>query len=375
VQLDLTEDQALFHETTVRFIEAELPVAKTRAWHDDSVGYDPKWLQKAAELGWFSMLVPEADGGGSVSGAGFLDAAILAEEMGRNVQPGPFVPMNVVAATIARCGTAVQRAEVLPGVVAGTTVATWAWASPDGGWDDGAGVTATGDGDRLRLDGARGAVQDAASADLLLVAASRDGEPVHVLVPTAAGGVTITPLASLDLSRRFADVSFDGVTVGDGAVVGSGAEVFDVAHQTATALTAAETVGAADALFTLTLDYARDRIAFGRPIGSFQAIKHILADQVLSLEICKAAAVAAAAAVQEADPAATEVVAMAAASVGERANALAQQCLQVHGGIGYTWEHDLHLYLRRIQSNSVLYGEPALQRERVCAFHGLGVAS
>jgi alkylation response protein AidB-like acyl-CoA dehydrogenase len=105
MQLGLTDDQALFHETTVRFIENELPLSATRAWHDDPTGYDRDWLARSAELGWFAMLVPEARGGGSVSGAGLTDAAIVAEEMGRNVQPGPFLPMHVVASAVARHGS------------------------------------------------------------------------------------------------------------------------------------------------------------------------------------------------------------------------------------------------------------------------------
>ena len=135
-------------------------------------------------------------------------------------------------------------------------------------------------------------------------------------------------------------------------------------------LNLAETVGAMDALFAMTVAYAKDRVAFGRPIGSFQAIKHILADQALYLETCKAA-VAAAVAVRR-DDGAAELVSMAAAYVGDQGNELAQQCLQVHGGIGFTWEHDLHLFLRRIRSNSALFGEPTWHRERLCALHGLG---
>jgi alkylation response protein AidB-like acyl-CoA dehydrogenase len=235
-------------------------------------------------------------------------------------------------------------------------------------------VSVTRAGDQVHLDGVRGVVQEAGSADRLLVAASDGDEPVHVLVPTSAPGVSMTPLPSLDLGRRFSDVRFEGVQVPATAVI-HGADVFEHALQVAAVLNLAETVGAADALFTSTNEYAKDRIAFGRPIGSFQAIKHILADELLSLEICKAAAVAAANAVQHRDDTAPEVISMASAAIGERAPELAQQCLQVHGGIGYTWEHDLHLYLRRIQSNSALYGEPSWHRERVCQFHELGASA
>src|SRR5277367_917361 len=368
MQPDLTDDQTLFRDTAVSFIEAELPVSGTRELHDDPLGYDRSWLRKSAELGWFAMLVPEADGGGSVSGTGLLDAAIIAEQLGRFVQPGPFIPLNVAAAAIAAEGSPAQREALLPAIVTGEQVVTWAFADSRGNWDAGAGVQARRDGDDLVLSGSRGCVQDAISADSLLVVASLDGVPAQILVPARAPGVTIRPLRTLDLARRFADVELDAVRVGRGDVLGNGGTgPLDAQLLTAVVLTCADTIGAIDALFTMTVAYAQQRIAFGRPIGSFQAIKHILADQALSLESCKAAAVAAATAVQAAAPDAAEVASMAAAYIGDVACDIAQECLQVYGGTGYAWEHDLHLYLRRVRSNSLLFREPSWRRERVCA--------
>jgi len=372
IQLDLTDDQALFHETTARFIEAELPREKTREWHERPEGFDPGWLAKAAELGWFSMLVPEEAGGGSVSDNPLADAALVAEELGRQVQPGPFVPMNVALAAIARHGDPARRAELVPAGVAGQAIVTWAATDAAGDWDLGAGVTVEARGDALVVTGERGHVQDAAQADWLLVAATRDGEPVQVLVPRDAEGVTVTPLATLDLARRLAHVRLEAVAVPADALVGGGAEALWHQHRQAVVLNLAETVGAMDELFTMTVEYAKDRVAFGRPIGSFQALKHLMADMALWLEVSKAAATAAIDAVGRDAEDAAEVAAMAAAAVGEHGNELAQQCLQVHGGIGYTWEHDLHLLMRRIQSNSVLFGSPTWHREQLCRVHGLG---
>src|ERR1700735_495192 len=142
MQPDLTDEQTLFRDTAVSFIEAELPVAGTRELHDDPLGYDPSWLRKSAELGWFAMMVPESEGGGSVSDAGLLDAAIVAEQLGRFVQPGPFIPMNVVAAAIAAEGSAARREPLLPRIVTGEQVVAWAFADAHGNWDAGTGVQA-----------------------------------------------------------------------------------------------------------------------------------------------------------------------------------------------------------------------------------------
>ena len=369
MEVELSDDQVLVHETAVRFVEAELPLTATRGLHDDPLGYDRAWLRKSAELGWFGMLVPEALGGGCVSEHGLADAAIVAEVLGRAVQPGPFLPMNVVAAALAGGGSDRLQQEVLPALVAGEEVAAWAWTDAVGEIDGGAGVAASADGDRIVLRGRRGFVVEAPSADHLLVAATLDGQAVHVLVPAGADGVVRTPLAGLDLSRRFAHVDLDDVAVPADAVVRvDGGSL----HRTAVVLLLAGMVGAMDALFDMTVAYAKDRTAFGRPIGSFQALKHVLADQAMHLEAAKAVSAAATRAVARGDDDAAAVVHMAAAHVGERGPELAQECLQVHGGIGYTWEHDLHLLMRRIRSDALLLGEPTWHREQLCRFHDLG---
>jgi len=370
--IDLTDDQRLFAETTLRFVETEYPLSRTRELHDDPLGYPRAWVEQGAELGWFGLLVPEAHGGGSVSDNGVVDALLVADALGRYVQPGPFVPMNVAASALAAHGAPRLRAEILPEIVAGRMVATWAFADQNGTIDDGAGVTVTRGDDRVTVHGTRGFVQDAVSADQILITGVLDGVPVQVLVPARAPGVTVHPLQSLDLARRFAHVTLDGVTVPADMVVDGGPAAFDSQLQVAVALNAAETVAAMDALFAMTVAYAKDRVAFGRPIGSFQAIKHILADQALVLETSKAGVDALARAAARGGPEAGEVAHTVAAYLGERGPELAQQCLQVHGGIGFTWEHDLHLYMRRIQSNAALYGGPSWHRERLCALHGLG---
>ncbi|MET0196796.1 MAG: acyl-CoA dehydrogenase family protein [Rhodococcus fascians] len=369
MELTLSEDQELFHETTVRFIEAELPIAATRQLHDDPIGFERPWWKSAAELGWFTMLVPEEEGGGSVSGSGLIDATIIAEEVGRHVQPGPFIPTNIVALAVAEGGSADQKSALLPQLMSGDTVAAWAFASVAGFWDLGAGLTATRDGRNLRLDGFRGFVQDAVDADVVLVVADLAGETLELLVPTSTPGLQVRPLEGLDLSRRMSHINFDNVIVAASDAVSVDP---DRLLQTAVVLNLADTVGAMDALMTMTVSYAKDRIAFGRPIGSFQALKHILADQALHLETSKAGVASAARALHSDDENAAQVVSMVAAYVGDVADELAQMSLQIHGGIGYTWEHDLHLLMRRVRSNAALYGTSTWHRERVCALYEFG---
>lgn len=374
MDVGLTTEQELLGKTTAQFVQAACPLTRIREVAEAGTGVDADYLRQGADLGWFSLLVPEDHGGGSVSGEGVIDAAVLAMVRGRFLQPGPFVPTNVVAATLAAVGSTSHQSEVLPALMAGEATATWAGADAGGSWDAGAGVAATATDAGWVLTGRKGLVQDAGPADWLLVTADLDGTAVQFLVPAGAGGVTVEPFTSFDLSRRFTEVAFDGVQVTRDDLVGSAdgdAGTLERQLQLAMVLTVAESVGAMDELFGVCLEYAKVRTAFGRPIGSFQAIKHLLADTSLLLEQSKAIALAAARAVQEQRDDAGEVASMAKSFVGEAGIQLAQSCWQVFGGIGYTWEHDLHLYLRRLTTDAALYGQPAWHRERICAIHGL----
>jgi alkylation response protein AidB-like acyl-CoA dehydrogenase len=373
MDLELSDDQELFRETTARFIDARCPIPRVRELADTPVAHDPALLGEAGELGWFALFVPEAHGGGTVSGSAVRDAVIVAEERGRFVQPGPFVATNVVAFALAREGTDEQQAAHLADLATGTCTASWAFTARDGAPDVGA-VQAVAAGDGYTLTGVAGLVSEGASADVFLVSTA-DGDAVtQFVVDTATPGVDVVPLDGLDLTRRFADVRFDEVTVPASAVLGApgaGQASIDAQLDVAVALTVAESVGAMQRLAEITIDYAKARIAFGRPIGSFQALKHILADISFWAEVSAAAATAAANAVADGRPTASEIASIAKAYVGDAGTELAQMCLQVHGGIGFTWEHDLHFYLRRLAADRVLYGDPDWHRERICRIHGL----
>ncbi len=372
MNLDLSPDQELVRDTTRRFLSERAPLTEVRRLADDAAGYDRGYWRQGAELGWTAMLVPEEHGGGSLTGEGLLDLVLVAEEMGRLVSPGPLVPVNVVASALGAAGTPAQRAEVLPGLIAGDTMAAWCLAEPGGAWGstDHLAVTAEQTSAGWVLSGTKGPIEAAAGADHLLVVARTAGGPTQFLVPADTPGVTITALRSLDLVRRFAEVRFDRTEVPDGAVVGElGGAAADVERQllVAIALQSAETVGVLDRTFAFTLEYAFDRYSFGRPLASYQALKHRFADLKMWLEACHATATGAADAVQAGTPDAGRLASVAAAYIGERSTAMVQDCVQLHGGIGITWEHDIHLYLRRATVNRETYGTPHQHRQRLAA--------
>ncbi len=238
----------------------------------------------------------------------------------------------------------------------------------------GVSVTATPQGEGFTISGQARPVPGALGADWLLVSTDGNDGVSQFMVDAISPGITVTPLEALDVTQRYGSVSFDDVVVPVTSAIGhaGGADRdVEVQLQLACVLSTAETVGAMDALFELTRRYALDRTAFGRPIGSFQAVKHQLADLSLALEASKAIAAAAVRAVQEDRKEAGEVVSMAKSWVADAGIDLAQGCAQVFAGIGFTWEHDLHLFLRRITMNGVLFGQPDWHRERICRAHGL----
>lgn len=377
MDLHLSDDQELFRETTRRFLESTCPVQTVREWADkEPAGFPAAWWRQGAELGWTSLLVAEDDGGGSVSGHGLLDLVLVAEEMGRLVSPGPLLPTNLVAAAVAASGTAEQRSQILPPLLSGESVATWCLEEVGSPWGAG-GVALQAEpvsGGGFVLTGEKGPSEAAGEADWLLVTARTPEGLGQFLVPADAPGVTVSPVQSLDLVRRFATVRFESVAVGPERVLGeAGHADADVERllQLAVVIQCAEMAGAVDAMFQRTLEYAFDRYSFGRPLASYQALKHRFADMKLWLEASHATTSGAARAVDAGDAKAAELVSVAKAYVGDRAPLILQDCVQLHGGIGVTWDHDLHLYLRRVVQDRVLFGTPADHRERVALLSGL----
>jgi alkylation response protein AidB-like acyl-CoA dehydrogenase len=365
VDLDLRPDQQALAMASERLIEDLCPLPRVRQLAESGGALDPAYTSRAGALGWFGLLE---------SGRGVLDAAAVAEQRGRFLQPGPFVPTSTVVFALAEGGTEAQRATVLPSLARGDELASWAVCDAVGTVAPMADLDARSTATGFTLTGTRGIVPDAHQVEWLLVAAGHDGRVVHLLVPTSAPGVQITLLDGLDLTRPLCEVVFDDVAVSADAVVGAGGDGWDQHRRqlhVAIALALAETVGAMDRLFEWTVGYAKDRTAFGRPIGSFQAMKHLLADNSRLLETSKAVAVAAARAVDDDPSAAAEVVSMAKAFVAEASVELAHACWQTFGGVAYTWDHDFHLYLRRLTADAAQHGDAVWHHERICAIHEL----
>ncbi|MCV7101620.1 acyl-CoA dehydrogenase family protein [Mycobacterium palustre] len=355
-------EKILFASTTQAFLQKEASLRRVRELHAEGLSFDPAWWQRAAELGWTALLVPEDMGGGSVSGSGVEDLAMVAEQLGKTVAPGPLYPVSVVLSALVDCADSQSHADTIEALVSGETVASWAVSEPGRGWAPlDASVTATETEAGFRIDGTKDRVEAGAQSAVLLVVA-RCGDGIgQFLVPTDAPGVDIAPQQSVDLVKQFARVRFDGVVVGRSAAVGTAAEtpgLIDRQSQIAQVLQCAEVVGILQTVFDFTTAWALDRHTFGRPLASYQALKHKFADMKLWLEACRATTAAAVADVAARAPRAGLSASIAKSYVGEMAGRIVQDCVQMHGGIGVTWEHDLHLYLRRVTLYRSMFGTP-----------------
>jgi alkylation response protein AidB-like acyl-CoA dehydrogenase len=365
VSVDLVPDQEFLRDTTARFLGAETPVDELRRLRDDPRGFDETWWRRGADLGWTSLLVAEELGGGSVSGRGLVDLSLIAYEFGHHAAPGPLGPANVVAGAV---GSLPEGPAMVAEILAGAP-ATWCVEEPAGGLLSGQfDLEVRPEGDEVVIEGIKRPVESAAQAQYLLVS-GRSGDGItQVVVPAGTAGVSFEPMSSVDLTRRFFKVTFDSTRVTSDMVVGGvgrGAEAVQRQLGQALVVANAESVGAMARAFDMTVEWAFDRYSFGRPLASYQELKHRFADMKSWLEAGQAIADASAdaAAVDAAD--APELLSAAKAFIGHYGVELVQDCVQIHGGIGVTFDHDLHLFLRRVTLNSALWGTPAAHRQRL----------
>ncbi|WP_445170002.1 acyl-CoA dehydrogenase family protein [Mycolicibacterium sp. Dal123E01] len=351
-------EQMLFASTTQAFLEKEGSLARVRELHAADSSFDAAWWQRAAELGWASLLVPEELGGGSVSGDGLADLALVAEQIGHSVAPGPLHPVSIVLAGLVEAPGG--HGDTIDALVSGELVASWAVYEPRRPLSPlQPGVTATRTESGYRIDGVKDRVEAGTDAGVFLVVADLEGAPRQFLVP--ADRTEVTEQRSVDMVKRYARVEFNGAEVDESAVVGDAAQtpaIIERQRQVALVLQCAEIVGILDTVLAMTTQWMFDRHSFGRPLASYQALKHRLADMKMWFEACRGTTAGAVAAVSARSDSAPLLVSVAKAYVAERAPVMLQDCVQLHGGIGVTWEHDLHLFLRRAALYRALYGSP-----------------
>ncbi|HYA67826.1 MAG TPA: acyl-CoA dehydrogenase family protein, partial [Acidimicrobiales bacterium] len=347
MRLKPNEDQQFLRETTDRFLSNTVPVGQLRKLRDHPAGFEEEYWRQGAELGWTSLLVPEDRGGGSVSGGALADATVLAHEFGRHAAPGPFLSCNLAAAAL---GTedSPRHGDVLDDLLSGSGIVSWCFTegTADGHRPEGLALEITIDDDNLVVDGVKRPVEAAGQAGHLLVTGRTGAGVTQALVPVDAPGVSLEPMESVDLTRRFWAVRFEQVRLPLDARIGEvGGAVDQVERQLRVGLVllAAEAVGAMERAFDMTVEWAFDRYTFGRPLASYQALKHRFADMKTWLEASHAVTDAAADAVDCNRQEAAELASVAAAFVGQYGSELVQDCVQIHGGIGLTYEHDLHL--------------------------------
>jgi alkylation response protein AidB-like acyl-CoA dehydrogenase len=358
MDFDFDEGQYELQREARRFLEAQCPPAHVREFVDDPAGWSKALWKQMADLGWMGLPFAESHGG---LGMGYLDIVLLLGELGRALAPVPYLSsVAICGMAIDRCGSDDQRARLLPGIASGERIAAFAYAD-EHRYDDVA-MEAARDGDGWRIDGTKRLVLDAPAADLFLVAAkAEEGERLFVV----DADFEVVPTHAYDLTRPLGEVRFDGARAQP-----LEKPPFD-AYRLAVASTCAEMVGVAGKVLDMTVAYSTDRVQFGRPIGSFQAIKHRCAEMATLLDASKAATYYACWAASSGADDAQMAVSSAKSYAGDSCGWIAGEGIQVHGGIAYTWEHDMHLYARRIKSLEAYCADAHWHREMIARVAGL----
>jgi alkylation response protein AidB-like acyl-CoA dehydrogenase len=366
------EEQELLRSTARKFFDNECPSEVVRKLMDAPEGMSPALWGKLAEQGWLGLIYPDAYDG---MGLGLVDLVVLMEEMGRAVVPGPYFSTVLLGGlAIREAGSEIQKKEWLPRIAAGDKRVTLAWMEPSATLGP-AGVTLTAaeKGGTFTLSGTKLFVPDAHTADAVVVAArtsmgeSEQGVSLF-LVPKDARGLAAKLLPTMDQTRKLCEVTLDNVAVGREALLGAvGAGWAPLARvlDRATVALCAEMCGGAQKVLDMTVEYAKIRQAFGRPIGSYQGVKHRAADMLVDVENSKSITYYAAWALDEGVAEGPLAVSMAKAYASDAYRRVAAAGIQLHGGIGFTWEHDLHLYFKRAKGSEFTFGDATYHRERV----------
>ena len=371
-----SEEQDALRETVAQFLEQKSPSAEVRRLMETTDGYDPDvWKQMGAQMGLQGLHIPEEYGG---QGFTFVELGIVLEEMGKRLLCAPYFATVVLGANaIMNAGSDSQKKELLPGIAAGETIATLAFTEPSGKWDaDGIAMTYEASGDGFSLSGEKMFVIDGHNADLIVVVARKAGSSgtdglSFFTVAGDAEGLTRTPLETMDMTRKQAKLEFSGVKAELLGEEGAGWAALSQTLDQAAVCLSSEMVGGSQQVLDMSVDYAKVRVQFGRPIGSFQAIKHKCADMLLEVESAKSAAYYAAWCAAELNDELPSVASLAKAYCSEAYFHAAAENIQIHGGIGFTWEHPAHLYFKRAKSSETLLGDASYHRELVARQIGL----
>ena len=358
-----TDEQDELRKTVRAFLDAKSPESAVREQMETEAGYDETvWRQMAEQMGLQGLSIPEEFGG---SGFTFIELGIVLEEMGRSLLCAPFFSTVVLAAnTLLHSGDDAAKKDFLPGIASGETIATVAFTEPSGKWDEsGIEMEATASGDGWTLSGTKMFVLDGHTANLIVVAARTPQGVSLFAVEGDAAGLTRTALSTMDQTRKQARLEFDGTP---GRLVGTDGDGWNVLSKVLDLVAiglAAEQVGGAQKVLDMAVEYAKVRVQFGRPIGSFQAIKHKCADMLLEVESAKSAAYYGMWCASELNDELPSVASLAKAYCSEAYFHAAAENIQIHGGIGFTWEHPAHLYFKRAKSSELLFGDPTYHRE------------
>jgi alkylation response protein AidB-like acyl-CoA dehydrogenase len=375
MDLGLSEEQEMLRNFARDFLEKECPEQHVRDMEEDEKGYSPELWKKMAEQGWQGLIIPEAYGG---SGMGFMDLIILIEEFGRALVPGPFIPTTVAAIALLEAGSEEQKKQWLPRIASGEQIWTLAFTEPSARFDaEGVQLTAKKEGNDYVLNGTKLFVRDSHVADMMVVVARTGGSGEDgislFIVDAKAPGITHTPLRTI-ASDKQTEIKFENVRVPAANLMGEEGKawpVFKKIANKATVIECAYLVGLAQQDFDITVNYAKERVQFGRPIGSFQAIQHKAADMVTDVDGSRYIMYKAAWAVAENEPDADEQVHMAKAWVSEASRRVVAHGQQIHGGIGFTKDYKIQLYFRRQKAAELAWGDADFHRELVA--QGMGI--
>jgi alkylation response protein AidB-like acyl-CoA dehydrogenase len=367
MQFGLTETQQTLKNTVRKFLAAECPLTQVRKLMETDTALDPALWSKIAEQGWTGMILPEEYGG---FGMGMVEMASTLEEMGRALLPGPFLSTVLMAGPLLEgASNGEQKHKLLSAICSGEAKAAVALLEDSASWSpDSIQLKAKSSSGNYVLDGRKLFVWDAAVADFLICVARLNGELALFLVPAKAPGLRITDLPAMDFTRKLYEVALDGVSVHRENLLAEGKPAraaLDHMLDVATVGLVAEMTGGMQRLLEMTVEYAKTRKQFGRPIGQFQAVQHLCADMLVYTESSRSSAYYAAWAIEENVPEARLAVSVAKAYASDAYREVGNRAIQVHGGMGFTWENDAHLFYRRAKASEVAFGDSIYHRERI----------